>query len=281
MFISFFTNSKRHTIQLYLIIVLIPSIMISLLFVQLRYYQLNKDVVDYAEETALFHKGHLDRFVGETKASIETIALMANPDKSSYAEIERTLRRTHQRDSRLSGLYYIDMNGEMLFGSHELPKRINVYDRDYFKRVLSTKETAISDAYFGRLTGRYIVTIATPILDRDQQIRGVLLASLRLNYIETIMAELTPDVKIDVYDRNQLLVFQTSEKVHSNDVFVRTQLDRVPWTVTVSVPSIPSKDIFYLFLHAFLLSFVVTNIIFLLAKLALIKRQAKKRTYSN
>ncbi|MBM7704753.1 ATP-binding protein [Priestia iocasae] len=281
MFSSFFTNSKWHNIQLYLLIVIIPSIIISLLFVQIRYYQLKEDITDHAETTALFHKNQLDRFIGETTTSIETIALMANPQKSSYTEIERILSSTHQKDLRLSGLYYVDVKGNMLFGSHRLPKQVNVFDRQYFQRVLTTKTTVISNAYFGRLTGRYIVTIATPILDENKNIKAILLASLRLNYIESLMAELTPDTKVDVYDRNQLLVFQANDSAHTADIFVRTQLESVPWTVAVSATSIPRKDIFGLFLIALLSSFVVTNILFLIVKLLLVKRQAAKEHAQN
>jgi two-component system, sporulation sensor kinase D len=278
----FISQLKPRNLQLYLLIVIIPSIIISVLFTQCRTNQLEAEQTEQAKRTANFHKSYVDRFIGETVTSIETIALTSNPEKESQQYIQSILTRVHQKDMRLSGLYFCDTKGNMLFGSHPLPKQINVYDRNYFQNVLKTKSTTISNAYFGRLTGRYIVTIATPVLDSEPQIKGVLLASLRLNYIANVMKELTPEMDVQVLDSERATILETQSAVHPlGERSVQANLDRVPWSTVVAVKPISNQRIISMFFIALISSVIATSILFLVLKLWLLKRQAAKERAQN
>ncbi|MFC3883317.1 hypothetical protein ACFOU2_07200 [Bacillus songklensis] len=119
----FISQLKIRNLQLYLFIVIFPSMIISVLFTQLITNQLEAEQTEHAKRTAYFHKNYVDRFIRETVTRIETIALTSNPEKESYQYIESILARAHQKDLRLSGLYFCDIKGNMLFGSHPLQKK--------------------------------------------------------------------------------------------------------------------------------------------------------------
>ncbi|WP_078409224.1 ATP-binding protein [Priestia abyssalis] len=274
---SFASQSKMKTIQLYLLIVLLPSVIISGIWTQFRIHQLEAERMADAQQLASFHKNYLDRFIGETVTSIETIALTSNPKKESHQYIESILAKAHHNDLRLSGLYFCDIKGNMLFGSHPLQKQVNVYDRDFFQSVLETKLTTISNAYYGRLTGRYIVTIATPVLDSNNHIQAILLAVLRLNYLASVMTELTPETDIQVFDRNRVNILEFGKTVHVPAVRkAETYLDRIPWSVAVAAQPISTLTIATILIISLISSSITTSILFLVLKIWLLKRQSLK-----
>ncbi|MGE7217297.1 ATP-binding protein [Priestia koreensis] len=286
---TYSSEFKLKNICLFLVMVLIPSIVLSLLFVQFRYYQFQQDHRRVAESTARLHKNNLDRFIGDTRTSIETIAMTIRPITQDSKDLERrdditnTLHQLHRKDERLSGLYYVDMQGDMFLGSHPLSKIINVYDRDFFQDVIKQKQTAISDAYYGRLTGRYIVTMATPVQNEKQQIGGILLATLRLDYLKKLTKQASPSDKVQLYGKNQILIFDTNHDVEYDDSsFTYTmKLDQAPWTLVVTVPAVSDAQITHWFIYSMFLSLIITTVLFLLLNLWRTKRQNERERAAN
>ncbi|MBW7457169.1 methyl-accepting chemotaxis protein [Paenibacillus sepulcri] len=105
------------------------------------------------------------------------------------AQLLPLLKILDESDNQVSGFNLIDLKGNAI-GVDNVS--ISVADREYFKKVLETKQPVISDMFVSKKTGAYVLPIAVPILDDSGNVNGMLSASVSP---ETITA-LTDSIKI-------------------------------------------------------------------------------------
>ena len=91
----------------------------------------------------------------------------------------------------VSGTYYFDVDGDMLYSSDPKARGSNVADRPFFRHLRERNNNALefSDALVARTTGRWSVVIARGIRDKDGRFLGVTTALLDLeNYAQLLSA---------------------------------------------------------------------------------------------
>jgi methyl-accepting chemotaxis protein len=80
-------------------------------------------------------------------------------------------------------LFWADLEGK----SHTtLDSWTNVKDREYFQKVISTGQPAVSNGIISRATNRPIVVFAVPIFRDDGKIGGILGATVTLDYLSQL-----------------------------------------------------------------------------------------------
>ncbi|MFT4412354.1 ATP-binding protein [Fredinandcohnia humi] len=266
----------------YLLIVILPTLICSVLFMRYSYDQTIESEAERTEDIIHFHKNYIDSFIGETIASLETLSYVIH-NKENQEEIEQILTKFQDKDDRYSGFYWANLEGDILISSNKTNKKVNIFQRDYFQQVLSTKETRVSPAHIGSITGRKIVTIATPVIS-NEKIEGVLLVSLRLDYLENVLKVLTPDAFVRVIDTKDQIIIRTNQDFNSiTTPLISSRLDNVSWKIEAR-PGVNffNKNIFTLNSIIFcILVFILTHILFLLAKYIMLKRQAKRERAEN
>jgi len=229
-----------------------------------------------ADWYANFHARNIDNFIGETVGRLEMLATVINSHSSNLQRIEEILAETQQRDSRFSGFYLATTSGELFISTNQLTREVDISDRAYFQKTLLTKNTQISDVHIGRVTGRSIITIATPLLVNDQ-IQGVLLSSLRLDEIEETINDVAINESITVYDDKGKLIIGTAPTEEVNSNFTSSvKITNLPWLTTATI----SPDNQHAFLHSLvrnsLLAFVAMNIVFLFIKYFMLKGKVRR-----
>lgn len=262
-------------ILIYLIIVILPTILGSFLFTHFHYQATITKQAEKTQKTVTFLSSYLDRFIGETVASTKTLSIVLQ-NKNSSEEIENILKSMLETDNRFSGLHWANPDGNILVSSSPLSKRINAYDRSYFQQAIQTKQPVISSPLTGRITGNYIVTIATPVV-KSNKIEGVLIHSLRLDYLENIIRVLFPDEYLRVIDSNKNVLINTNFDFDSLDTdIIQTELSNVNWTLEARPKAnIMNKSYFVLNSIIFCgILLIFTHILFLFGKYHLLKRQA-------
>ncbi|MFS0861810.1 ATP-binding protein [Fredinandcohnia sp. 179-A 10B2 NHS] len=269
-------------IYIYILLVILPTLLSTIGFIRIHNEYTQRAHAEEISDIVTFHKNYLDSFMGETIASAETLSLVLQ-SKNHEDEIKSLLTTIQGKDKRYSGLHLANLNGDILVTSLNLKNKVNVYEREYFQQVLQTKETRVSTAHTGGITGRYIVTIATPILN-DSDLNGVLLVSIRLDYLENIIKVLTPDNLIRVSDSDNELLISTNNDFNDIEApIIRSRLENVDWTIEGKA-IIDTKDRRIFFINSglfFILVLIFTHILFLLIKYMMLKRQARKERAEN
>ncbi|MBS4204488.1 ATP-binding protein [Lederbergia citrea] len=265
---------------IYLLITLLPTIVICTILTKQQMKEITYEYKNEAQWNANLHAKSIENFIGETVGRLEMLTTLINIQHNNLDHVEEILRETHAMDKRFSGFYWANPEGDLLFGSNSLSS-VNVSDRDYFQKALKTGKTSFSNAHIGRVTGRFIITIANPVSDNGD-VKGVLLASLRLDELGASMKDLLNDEMIIVTDHTGETIIETvflAAGDHSIDFSV--DLIPLPWTITAKV--IPDEDDLYgkTIFYNFFIVFFIMNILLLFIHFIRLKYKVKKEKEQN
>jgi len=260
---------------IYLLIALIPSILVSVTTSQHQVRVVNSEYKLRAEKYANFHAMNIEKFVGETVGRLEMLSTSIIVQHDNLQDIDKILRETKGKDPRFSGFYWANTTGDIVISTNKITSPVNVSDRPYFQRALHSAQTSISEAHYGRVTGRYIISIATPIVE-SHRVKGVFVASLRMDEIKKEITRLINGERIIIKDESGKPLIQTGSTSNKYNVNSVIKVSRMPWTITAYVNPNSKKVFWNTFAKNLTISLTIMSILFLLAHYLLLKRKVQK-----
>jgi two-component system, sporulation sensor kinase D len=267
-------KNQLKLILIYIASTLLPTFLLSCVFVQ---SEVNKTELKYqakAQRQANFHAMSIDHFIGETIGRLEMLATSIKIHHNNLQDLERILIDTHKIDQRFSGFYWAHPNGDLLIGTNPMPSKINVFDRPYFQQTIKTQVTNISEAHIGRVTGRLVITIATPVFVKGQ-LEGVLMASISIEEIEKQVQKIVHDGLIIVTDdKNQRLITAGITPLANETLKAKMHNSKVPWTTTYTLVLKKGNIIRYAIL-TFIGFLTLSNILFLFIQNLRLRRKVR------
>jgi diguanylate cyclase (GGDEF)-like protein/PAS domain S-box-containing protein len=91
------------------------------------------------------------------------------------------LSQVLEKNPQFTGILTIDPDGFLFCDSLRTGRVLDLRDRGYFKKALTTTQPVVIEPVFGRLTGSAVLQIAYPARDESRRLQFILLASLDLN----------------------------------------------------------------------------------------------------
>jgi hypothetical protein len=93
-----------------------------------------------------------------------------------------------------SSIDFLLNNGDIYFDEpfkDQLNRTVtNLAFRDYYQAVVQTKKTYLSDAIISKTTGRNLAVIATPVINNENNIIGILLGTINFNNYDKFLQSL-------------------------------------------------------------------------------------------
>lgn len=184
-----------HTksIQVKLMLVLLPFFIIAFgILAGISYYFSNQALTKSVDETALAlgqdYAGRIQGNMRELQIQLEELANTQRIRTSTdQAVIIATMAEAHKRIGRLDVINFIFPDGSTI-RSKGGPAQLG--DREYFKKVVETRQAYVSDPLVVRSTGKMSINIAVPVIS-DGQLKGVLTGT----YDVAKMTELVKNIK--------------------------------------------------------------------------------------
>src|ERR671911_98354 len=94
----------------------------------------------------------------------------------------------------LSSIDFLLNNGDIYFDEpfeDQLNRTVtNLSFRDYYQAVEQTKKTYLSDAIISKTTGRNLAVIATPVINKENNMTGILLGTINFNNYDEFLQSL-------------------------------------------------------------------------------------------
>ncbi len=147
---------------------------------------------------------------------------------------------TDGNDAHFSGLYYATPEGIITIASEVTDHLLMSPDRKYIQNALQTKKTTVSSVVTDRVLGHQAVMIASPIFNKQKELSGLLLASLRFDYISSSLNAIKPQYHFEVTDKYNVVFLnddnnETSD-AHSNMLTtpLKIRLESLCFSVTYS-----------------------------------------------
>lgn len=244
---------------------MIPTVVISTALAQHEVKLLVDQNRNKAQEYANYHTMYIDNFLNETVGRVEMLATSIKYQNNNLNNIENLLRETIGKDPRLSGFLWTDTSGNLLFSTNTTSKDVTVSDQSYFQQVITTEKTSFSKVHIGRVTGRQIISIATPIIDHGQ-IQGVLVASLRIDEIEAAIKNHVKDEMVIINDDSNHILIKAGSVPEESSIRSSMKIAKVPLTISVLVRSENDLAFWRHFLRNTIIFLTISNILFLWAQ---------------
>ncbi|MCJ8009242.1 ATP-binding protein [Lederbergia wuyishanensis] len=261
---------------IYLMVTLVPSIIISCMLTNQNMENQKSKYKFKAHQSAKIHANNLSNFIGETIGRVEMLATLINTQHDDLNNIYEILKETHEQDDRFSGLYLVDPKGDLVVSSNPLNHYVNVSDRPYFQESIKTGKTTFSETHFGRVTKRFVITVAIPI-SPDAITKGVLLVSIRLDEVEKSIKSILKDEIIVVTNVDGKTEIETSKPI-PNKHYINASADitQLPWTITAKVLNDEAKSFWDSFMFFLVLVLFIMNLLYLLVHYYLLNKKGKK-----
>jgi len=117
---------------------------------------------------------------------LEDVASIARLQSGDKAQIVPALKEAQQRIGKFDDLVFSSLDGSTINSAGII---INVADREYFKKVVSTKKTYASEVFFSRGNQKQSVALCVPVI-RDDQLVGILFATYSLDRLTPIIKDI-------------------------------------------------------------------------------------------
>ncbi|SFM35608.1 methyl-accepting chemotaxis protein [Pelosinus propionicus] len=183
---------KIKNIQTKLLINLIPLILVVLLALSgVSYYlakeSLEKSVDDTGKAVGTDYSNRVRADVGKMVVQLEDLAsiqrIRTGADKVQIAEAMAEMKN---RLGIFDVVAFISPDGSAVTSTGE---KASYSDREYFKKVIATNKSVISDPLISKATGKLAVVLAVPVTNNGQ-LTGVLLGTVSMERLSNQMKEL-------------------------------------------------------------------------------------------
>ena len=274
---------KFHSIVLYILLVILPTTGIGATFYSYHSYKMKQENKQVAHTVLFLYRDYLDHHLGEAISALEMLAKVVGTETGNINGMKEIVHDTDGNDARFSGLYYTTPEGIITIASEGDQPPVDVSDRKYIQNALQTKKTTVSSVITDRVLGHQAIMIASPIFNKQKELSGLLLASLRFDYISSSLNAIKPQYHFEVTDKYDV-VFLTDDNNETSDAhsnMLTTPLQRLDWKVSVSPLPIHQKTLNQWVAVECIATLFLMSILFLLAQYMLLKRQTKLERQQN
>jgi hypothetical protein len=119
--------------------------------------------------------------------------------------------------NEFSSIDFLLNNGDVYFDEpfeDQLNRTLtNLSFRDYYQTVEQTKKTYLSDAIISKTTGRNLAVIATPVINKDNNMTGILLGTINFNNYDKFLQTLNlqNNSRLVLIDKNGVKIGDSNE----------------------------------------------------------------------
>ncbi|MFZ7944283.1 ATP-binding protein [Neobacillus sp. 19] len=275
---------RKGNFYIYFFIVVLPVLILGSYY----FYHILKENDIARKKDALWvasiYQKNWDQFISETKTSLDILSLSARNELGFPAKMEPLLMQVNQNDPRYGGLYLLDHNGSLLTGSVPLRNDANFAKHPFIQEVIKTKDTIIADQVEILRNNQNIIGLATPVLDENQELQGILVADLRIDYMRNLMKVLTPENKLIVVNggKKPILEMNVAYNETANETnWVTSPMERIPWNIKVKIAERSYKEIGIDLGKIVFIILVITHILYLLIEYFLLRKHAHQERKQN
>ncbi|QED47331.1 ATP-binding protein [Cytobacillus dafuensis] len=277
-------NSRKSNYLLYIIVVIIP---IFIAFIYHMYDEFNRDFNQRKEKAiwiATIHQKSWDQFISETVTTLDILALTAETELDSIEKLYPLLKKAHGKDPRYGGIYLLDPEGKVITGSNSLLTNTNLSNQEYIKEITRTKDIVISNNLETLKNGQKVIGIGEPVLNDEGQLVSIIIAHLRIDYVQNIMRLLTPDTKLSVINQNGSVIMDINmngSTKFSQKNSISLPFDRLPWSIKVEIPNRDMGKIIKTVSLVMVRFIFICHIMFLLIKYLMLRKQTAREKKEN
>jgi two-component system, sporulation sensor kinase D len=272
----------NHYMSLYIIIVILPTVIISSYFSLEFSKQDEMEREMYAERIASLHEDHWNNFIEDSVTIMEMLSITAITVQDTIEKIEPILLKANESDYRYDGMYLLDTAGNVLAGT-DMINRTHLAKQQYIQEVILMKDTIISNQVETLINGHHVIGIAKPVLDEDQNLLFIIITYLNVDYIQNILKMVTPEEQLIITNAHNepILKINHSGKMSEKKHYYDLPIDRIPWKIYVLIPEANQYQIRLVQIKVGIVTLLLCHIVYLLTNYYLLRRKSAREKKQN
>ena len=125
-----------------------------------------------------------DEMIAGTRQLLRAVAESSQVQSAQWANSTKLLRTLFADYPRYANLGVIKTNGDVSASALPLAERVNLADRSFFQRALSTRDLSIGDYQVGRISGKPTFSLGYPVFAPSGLVQAVVFAALDLDWVD-------------------------------------------------------------------------------------------------
>ncbi|WP_374720615.1 ATP-binding protein [Peribacillus tepidiphilus] len=265
----------KRNVLLYILLVVIPSIIVIISYTYFSEIASQKELLHQMKQDGIVHQQYLDTLILETVNRLDIIAIVVADKQYAQNNISKLLKKTKESENRYENLFYVDKKGIVITSTASKWEGHRLLKAPTLNLLHQTKRSIVLDQKQWNEKNQTFLSIGSPVLNEKGDIQGFIVGRLRLDYIENIMSQITPEYIISITDRatGKLAILKKQNKY--THLFI--PLNNASWTIHLvnakNHQGIDKRN----FISTVFLTLVIFHIIFLSVKYFLLKKETKKQ----
>ncbi|MHB8868403.1 MAG: PAS domain S-box protein [Thermoleophilia bacterium] len=203
---------KSISLRMRLIILVLLVVLPALGLAAYSANEMRRDAVTHGQEEVDRISYLLAKDVGnlldnsrEILSSITTTQALQEGDSTTA---QPYLARVLKEHPALSTILLVGVDGKVVTGATPLGDHLDLSDREYWSRLLATRDYVVGEYAVGRATGIPVLTVAHPVIDEDGRFLGGVTAGLKLDYLTGLgeQTELPEEAILTIIDRGGVIL---------------------------------------------------------------------------
>jgi two-component sensor histidine kinase len=168
--------------------------------------QRNDEVRAGAAQAARQASSEVERIVEGLHSLLISVSSMPSVRNLDAAACSKALTAVASKVGNIRTIFVVNPQGQAICGSMKTPGQ-NFSDRDYFKRVLETKDFVVGTYTKSRMSDAAVLPVALPVLEEDT-VRAVVVTGVRLEWLQTRITErgVAPGNAVTIADGNGVIL---------------------------------------------------------------------------
>jgi two-component system, sporulation sensor kinase D len=272
----------RHKLTAYLLIVILPLIILSIIYWVHLERSIQKERQEQAEWAGTVYQEYIDQVIRETKENLELLSLSSSVLYMDNKKTELLMKWIKDTDSRYAGIYWLNRDGVSISGTNKNFNHYYLIEQNDIELAVKTQKAVVVGTKELYSPDYNYFSIFAPILDHDKKVQGFLLAHIRLDHMENILKILSPGHTfiLETKDKTRILDINADEFTgHSK--WLDVPLTEVDWKLSVKVPDKINTNKINVFLMLVFFTFFFTHMIYTIVEELIVRRNTKKQKLLN
>ncbi len=124
-----------------------------------------------------------DEMISGTRQLLRAVAESSQVQSAQWGNCNKLLRTLFADYPRYANLGVVKTNGDVVASALALAAPVNLADRSFFQRALSTRDLSIGDYQVGRITRKPSINLGYPVLNPSGRVQAVVFAALDLDWV--------------------------------------------------------------------------------------------------
>lgn len=206
---SFF-SSLRVKLMLLVLIVVLPLLGL------IMYMGLNEH--DHFREMAMQNALSLAKNISSSQNDLvrnaQSILFFVSQMMDEHEHSPKTFKTMFARLSplapELTGLLITNADGEVIDRTYSTKQKLNISDQPYYQRVMQTKDFVIGEYLISRITGKPILTLLQPTLNKAGEVKNIIAAGIDLRHIHRVIekSSFPAGAHVRIFDHNGTILYR-------------------------------------------------------------------------